>query len=209
MSRAGHEDLERRTRPDWCLFLDRDGVINRRVVDGYVTSWDRFEFLPGALEALSRLADWAPSIVVVTNQQGVGKGLMTQAAVDDVHRRMGCAVRTAGGRIDAVLTCPHLAATCCACRKPRTGLAESWLEGQPTVDRTRSVMVGDSASDLAMGRALTSGQGSNVWISNSDSSSMSPDLYDVRCSSLQELARSLSERLTDGEVTCASAPAHR
>lgn len=66
--RAGHQ---------WCLFLDRDGVINRQVVGDYVRNWRQFEWLPGAARALKKLRAWAPYIVVVTNQQGVGAGLMS------------------------------------------------------------------------------------------------------------------------------------
>ncbi|WP_367267558.1 hypothetical protein [Microbacterium sp.] len=76
---------------------------------GYVQTWDEFEFIPGALEALRTLATWAPRIVIVTNQQGVGKGFMSEADLGSIHDRMVKAVTSAGGRIDAVQTCPHLA----------------------------------------------------------------------------------------------------
>lgn len=200
---------ERSKGQDWCLFLDRDGVINRRIVGSYVTRWGDFEFLPGALEALARLAEIAPWLVVVTNQQGVGKGVMSTEALEDVHHRMLVDIRAAGGRVDAVLACPHPAASHCRCRKPRTGLAESWLAGRPAVDRARSVVVGDSASDLEMGRTLTSGRGTNVWISGSGAPTVPADLYDVRCSSLHELAQSWARWLPAEEVACASGLVHR
>lgn len=138
----------------WPLFLDRDGVINRRIVDDYVRNPDQFEFLPGALGALSILADWAPRIVVITNQQGVGRGLMTHASVDEVHGHMMDQISASGGRIDEVLVCPHLVAKRCPCRKPAPGLASDWLAGHPDVDPRLSIMVGDAASDIAMGTAL-------------------------------------------------------
>ena len=61
----------------WTLFLDRDGVINRRIVDDYVKSWDQFKFLPGVPDAIKRLAGVFGRIIVVSNQQGIGIGLMT------------------------------------------------------------------------------------------------------------------------------------
>lgn len=148
-------DLVRRRRGSaWCLFVDRDGVINQRVDGDYVRSWAQLDFVPGALDALAVLTGWAPATVVVTNQQGVGKGLMSDADLDDVHARMLDAIAGAGGTVDAVLVCPHLDAIGCACRKPRAGLALGWLADHPAYDGGASVMVGDSASDLGMAREL-------------------------------------------------------
>lgn len=143
-----------RTEAVWCLFLDRDGVINTRIMDGYVRTWSEFAFEPGALEALSKLADWAPRIVVVTNQQGVGKGTMSAADLDDIHGRMCREIEAAGGRIDEVRACPHLAAADCDCRKPSPGMALSYLSTHPEVDGRLSIVVGDTESDMEMGRRL-------------------------------------------------------
>ncbi|MGN6128665.1 MAG: D-glycero-alpha-D-manno-heptose-1,7-bisphosphate 7-phosphatase [Humibacter sp.] len=138
----------------WCLFLDRDGVINTRMMDDYVRSWADFHFEPGALQALVSLARWAPRIVIVTNQQGVGKGLMSLAELDEIHSHMRRAIIEAGGRIDAVQFCPHLATDDCACRKPRPGMATDYLDTHPEVDGSASVLVGDTPSDIAMARRL-------------------------------------------------------
>jgi D-glycero-D-manno-heptose 1,7-bisphosphate phosphatase len=158
------------TRPDtdWCLFLDRDGVLNRQVVGDYVRSWAQFEWLPGALSALVRLSDWAPHVVVVTNQQGVGKGLMDESDLEDIHVRMRQQVVGAGGRLDAVLACPHRERDRCRCRKPRAGLGTAWLQDRPWIDPEKCVVVGDSWRDIAMGRVLTSGRGRCVWIGPRD-----------------------------------------
>jgi D-glycero-D-manno-heptose 1,7-bisphosphate phosphatase len=138
----------------WCLFLDRDGVINTRITDGYVRSWTEFHFEPGALAALRTLARWAPRIVIVTNQQGIGKGLMSLTELEDIHGRMRRAITEGGGRIDAVQFCPHLATDDCDCRKPRPGMATQYLAAHPEVDGSASVLVGDTASDIEMGRRL-------------------------------------------------------
>ncbi|KSU54050.1 D-glycero-D-manno-heptose 1,7-bisphosphate phosphatase [Microbacterium enclense] len=151
----------------WTLFLDRDGVINTRIMGGYVRTWDEFHFEPGVLDALRMLARWAPRIVVVTNQQGVGKGLMSEADLNAVHTRMREEVSAAGGRIDAIQFCPHLDAQGCECRKPSPGMATSYLAANPDLDGTLSVMIGDTDSDVEMGRRLArrTGGGATVRVS--------------------------------------------
>ena len=72
----------------WSLFLDRDGVINTRLVDDYVKCWEDFEFLPGVLEAIKCFNKLFSTIVVVTNQQGIGKGLMKVETLNNIHKKM-------------------------------------------------------------------------------------------------------------------------
>lgn len=139
---------------EWCLFLDRDGVLNRRVVGDYVRSWSDFELLPGVEAALRTLTRWAPHTVVITNQQGVGKGLMSPEQLESIHARFLERVAAADARIESVLSCMHREDEACACRKPRPGLALTWLREHPSVAAARSVMVGDAASDVAMAHNL-------------------------------------------------------
>src|SRR5512133_205792 len=87
----------------WTLFLDRDGVINRRIVDGYVTRWDAFEFLPGVLDALKILAKRFGRIVVVSNQQERDKRPISEADLGLIHNRLVRQVEGARARIDLVL----------------------------------------------------------------------------------------------------------
>lgn len=136
------------------LFLDRDGVINRREVGKYTHEPTEFIFLEGVLDALAILAQKFEFIFVVTNQQGIGKGLMTEAQLTAVHQKMLTEVAQAGGRIDAVYHCPHLETLQCECRKPRTGMALQAQRDFPKVDFNRSIMVGDFLSDIQMGSAL-------------------------------------------------------
>ena len=128
------------------IFLDRDGVINRDRPD-YVKSWAEFEFLPGVLEALRQLAATPYAIVVVTNQSAIGKGLVSQAAVDGIHNQMLAAVDEAGGRIDALYYCPHHPQAGCDCRKPRPGLLMQ-AAGDLGLDLSQSWLIGDSLRDL-------------------------------------------------------------
>jgi histidinol-phosphate phosphatase family protein len=146
--------VEERAGRQWCLFLDRDGVINRRIDCDYVRNWRQFEWLPGALEALTILNRWAPYIVVVTNQQGIGKGLMTDHDVELIHRRMQDEAADSGREFDGIQLCPHLASADCECRKPRPGLVLDWLHRNPSCDPRLCVVVGDSLSDLQLGRLV-------------------------------------------------------
>jgi histidinol-phosphate phosphatase family protein len=139
--RAGHE---------WCLFLDRDGVLNRQVVGDYVRSWRDFEWLPGAPRALKKLREWTPHLVIVTNQQGVGKGLMSSDDLAAIHEDLQAELAADGVPIDAFQVCPHLESAACACRKPRPGLVLDWLEQHPGVAPALSIMVGDSQSDVEL-----------------------------------------------------------
>lgn len=138
----------------WTLFLDRDGVINRRLPGDYVKRLDEFVFLDGVLPALAVFHRRFGRIIVVTNQQGIGKGLMTEAQVAAVHRYMLRAIRDSGGRIDAVYHCPALESAGDPCRKPRTGMALQAKADFPAIDFSRSLMVGDSLSDMEFGSAL-------------------------------------------------------
>ena len=136
---------------DWTLFLDRDGVINRRIVDGYVMQWSDFEFLDGALEALASLSEFFGRIVVVTNQQCVGKGLATEEEIGAINQRMCQVVKCHGGRIDAVLICPQLATDPDNYRKPNPRMAFMAKEMMPEIDFSKSIMVGDGEIDVLFG----------------------------------------------------------
>lgn len=139
---------------NWTLFLDRDGVINRRLVDEYVRSWSEFEFEEDVPNAIARLSAVFGRIFVVTNQQGIAKGLMTEKDLQIVHSQMIIEIEKAGGQIDAVYFCPHWAKDNCDCRKPRTGMALQAKQDFPEIDFTQSLMVGDSPSDIEMGAKL-------------------------------------------------------
>jgi D-glycero-D-manno-heptose 1,7-bisphosphate phosphatase len=128
------------------VFVDRDGVINRKAPDGeYVTSWARFAFLPGALEGLARLAASPLPVIVVTNQRGIARGRMSEQDLAEIHARMTREVRAAGGRIDAIYHCPHEGD--CRCRKPGVGMFEQAAE-RFGLDLTCTAVIGDQPSDM-------------------------------------------------------------
>lgn len=103
------------------FLLDRDGVINYERSD-YVKSWAEFAFLPGVLSALQQLATVGAPILIISNQSAIGRGLVSQAAVDALHHQMRQMVIAAGGRIDGFFLCPHHPEANCDCRKPKPGL---------------------------------------------------------------------------------------
>ena len=136
------------------LFLDRDGVINRRIPGSYVKDCSAFEFLEGSLEAVIGFRDLFTRIVVVTNQQGIGKGIMTTEDLNEVHDHMLKAINSAGGHIDKVYHCPKLASLNPRCRKPNPGMGEKAQADFPEIQFKESVMVGDSLSDMEFGIRL-------------------------------------------------------
>jgi D-glycero-D-manno-heptose 1,7-bisphosphate phosphatase len=132
--------------PRKAVFLDRDGVINRDRLD-YVKTWQEFDFLPGALEALRLLASRPDPVIVVSNQSCIGRGLVARERVEEIHRLMRAAVEREGGRIDAVYYCPHRPEEDCPCRKPRPGLLLQ-AAADLSLDLRGSVMIGDDLKDL-------------------------------------------------------------
>lgn len=140
--------------PKKTLFLDRDGVINRRIVGDYVTTVSSFEFLDGAEAALSGLARKFDYILVVTNQQGIAKGRMTEADLEAVHAYMRHCVEQKGGRLDGIYYCPEHERDNPCCRKPRSGMARQAQADFPDLDFGHALMVGDSVSDLEFGQRL-------------------------------------------------------
>lgn len=145
-------DWSKLIQPDWTLFLDRDGVINERIIDGYVTRWKDFVFLPGVLEAMAVFAQRFRHVVIVSNQQGVGKGLMTQRQLSAIHTRMKKEIIAAGGRIDLIVVCTQLASDPDNHRKPKPYMAYQAQKKLPEIDFSKSIMVGDGDLDMAFGR---------------------------------------------------------
>ncbi|HEY4112112.1 HAD-IIIA family hydrolase [Puia sp.] len=135
----------------WTLFLDRDGVINVEKEDSYIFHYGEFVFYEGVTEALRHCAAVFGHIVVVTNQRGVGKGMMTAADLRDIHEKMTAAIELAGGRISRIYYADSLD-NAHPLRKPQPGMALAAQQDLPGIDLTRSVMVGNNLSDMEFGR---------------------------------------------------------
>ena len=136
------------------LFLDRDGVINKKLEGRYVRFFEEFSFMPGAITAISKLSQVFQYIIIITNQQGIGKGLMTEIELDLLHKQMIHELKKKGGKIDAIYYCVDLASKKCNCRKPGTTMFENALKDFPKIDIMKSYMIGDSDSDIQAGNAM-------------------------------------------------------
>jgi D-glycero-D-manno-heptose 1,7-bisphosphate phosphatase len=144
-------------------FLDRDGVINRKAPDGqYVTRWEDFQLLPGVPEAVAKLNQARYFVVVVTNQRCVGKGLLTEADLESLHRRMTERLASSGARIDAIYCCPHELEPACSCRKPAPGMLLDAARSHG-LDLTSSWMIGDSVADIQAGKSAGC-KTARVWL---------------------------------------------
>lgn len=136
------------------VFLDRDGVINRKRLEGdYVKCWTEFEFLPKAKDALRLLTEAGWRLIVVTNQRGIARGLMTESDLREIHQRMQAELTAVGASIAAIYYCPHEEGQC-DCRKPRPGMLLQAKQDYPDIDFVRSVVIGDSLTDLEAGARL-------------------------------------------------------
>ena len=135
------------------LFIDRDGVINKKLEGRYVRNWDEFTFIPNALEAINRLSKIFNLIIIVTNQQGIAKGIMTADDLIILHKKMIQEIEKAGGMINKVYFCPHFEKDNCNCRKPKTGMIENAIKDFPYINRINSYLVGDSVSDIEAGKS--------------------------------------------------------
>ena len=133
-------------------FLDRDGVLNRRLPDAYVTCCEELEILPHVAEAAQRLRAAGYALVVVTNQRGIARGLMSEADLGLVHAALREHLRAAGAPLEGIYHCPHDRDAGCPCRKPAPGLLLR-AAAELNLDLTGSLLIGDSASDIAAARA--------------------------------------------------------
>ena len=145
--------MEKFLAPKKVIFLDRDGVINKQMpVHNYVAKWSEFEFLPGAVEALRLLRQDRYQIFIITNQRGIGRGMMTEDDLNIIHRRMLKELSDQGVAIAGIYHCPHTDADNCDCRKPKPGLLFKAAR-EHYLDLTKTVFVGDSESDIQTGEA--------------------------------------------------------
>jgi D-glycero-D-manno-heptose 1,7-bisphosphate phosphatase len=131
--------------------VDRDGTINAEV--DHLGDPDALALIPGSARALRRLKALGLGVVVVTNQAQIGRGLLTEERLGEIHHRLVAMLAREGAEVDAIMHCPHTPQGGCDCRKPGTGMAR---EAAATFgfDPTTSFVVGDHAGDVAMGRAI-------------------------------------------------------
>lgn len=134
--------------PRPAVFFDRDGVVNVSPGAGYVLNWEQFRFSPGIVAALALCRDRGYATVLVTSQQGVGKGLMSQEDLENIHDNMQEALMPHDAAFDAIMACTHLSGTC-ECRKPSPQMIYHARDGL-NLDLARSWLVGDHDRDIQM-----------------------------------------------------------
>lgn len=166
----------------WSLFLDRDGIINERIAGGYVKNSEQFVILPGVVEAMHIFRKIFCRIFLVTNQQGIGKSLMTENDLEKVHSYMNECLNFP---FDRVYFCPELSSANSKFRKPEIGMALQAKKDFPEVDFSRAVMIGDAVSDMKFGE--NAGM-KTVFIPGAADSYFGADL---KCDSLLEFAKML------------------
>lgn len=129
------------------LFIDRDGVINVLRPHDYVKNWSEFKFRPEFIESAKELASLFKRIIVITNQRGIGRGIMTEDDLLSIHKNMCKEISAHGGRIDAIYFCPAVDDSD-PDRKPNIGMLKRALRDFPDINLKRSIMIGDSDSDM-------------------------------------------------------------
>ncbi|HVG42603.1 MAG TPA: HAD-IIIA family hydrolase, partial [Chitinophagaceae bacterium] len=136
----------------WTLFLDRDGVINEESVGNYILHWNDFIFSKGVLEAWKILSAKFGTIIIVSNQRGVGKMKMTEDDLSHIHIEMQKEVEGVGGHIDKIYYCTDVDDKHFN-RKPNPGMALQAVKDNPQIDLSKAIMVGNKPSDMRFGKA--------------------------------------------------------
>jgi D-glycero-D-manno-heptose 1,7-bisphosphate phosphatase len=149
---------------DNVVFLDRDGVINRDS-EAYIKNWDEFHFLPGSLSAIAELNRAGMPVILITNQSGIGRGLISLEILLDIHEQMKQAILSREGDILDIFFCPHIPDDNCTCRKPRPGMVEDARE-KHRINMSTSSFIGDSARDIQCARAGDCGRSILVLTGN-------------------------------------------
>jgi D-glycero-D-manno-heptose 1,7-bisphosphate phosphatase len=138
------------TRPaeGWTIFLDRDGTVIHDT--GYPNDPQQVHLLPGAGEALARLQQQGFHLILVSNQSGVNRGIITEVQALEVHRQVLASLTHYGVRIDAAYYCTHVPEEGCSCRKPAPGMLLG-AAAELGLDLSRAFMIGDKPSDIEAG----------------------------------------------------------
>jgi D-glycero-D-manno-heptose 1,7-bisphosphate phosphatase len=141
------------------IFIDRDGVINKKMPEGrYVEQWSEFCFLSGVFEAFRILSGEAFLTIVVTNQRCIGRGIITEERLSQMHKQMTREIKEQGGNIDAIYFCPHDISDDCSCRKPKPGMLllakEDFKNKGIEIDVKNSYIIGDDEKDILAGKLV-------------------------------------------------------
>lgn len=136
---------------DWTLFIDRDGVVNDEKHQDYIHTWDEFKFFEGVKEAFKIFNEKFRLIIMVTNQRGIAKGVTKLEDLELIHKNMLSEIEAEGGRIDKIYFCPEMESPN---RKPNPGMGFQAIKDFPEIDLSKSIMIGNTLSDMNFGRNL-------------------------------------------------------
>jgi D-glycero-D-manno-heptose 1,7-bisphosphate phosphatase len=137
------------------VFLDRDGVVNKKLPEGgYVTSTEMMELLSGAGKSIARLNEKGIRVLLVTNQRAIALGLLTEGHLQEIHNFLSAELHRDGAHLDGIYHCPHDIDDDCGCRKPSVGLFEQAQDDFPEISSSNCVVIGDSLSDIQAGATL-------------------------------------------------------
>ena len=143
------------------LFLDRDGVINKKIINGYVFDWEKFNFIGGVKSGINVLSKKFKNIIIITNQQCIGKGLVSYKQVCELHKKM---LNELNLSIDTpIFICPHTIKDDCKCRKPKIGLFKNAIRNDNSISFEHSIILGDSYTDILPAKSLGI---TSVYLSN-------------------------------------------
>lgn len=143
----------------WTLFIDRDGVVNEEKYQDYIHRWEEFHFFPGAKEAFKIFDSIFETIIMVTNQRGIAKGLTQIDDLEIIHQNMLREIQGVGGRIDRIYFCGEMESPN---RKPNPGMGIQAMKDFPDIVLNKSIMIGNTLSDMHFGRNL--GIAFNIYI---------------------------------------------
>jgi histidinol-phosphate phosphatase family protein len=159
--------------PSWTLFIDRDGVINHEKHLDYIHTWDEFKFYDGVKEAMEIFSKKFAYIIMITNQRGIAKGLTKLEDLQLIHKNMLQEIEDAGGRIDKIYFCSDMESPN---RKPNPGMGLQAIKDFPEIDLSKSIMIGNTLSDMKFGRNL--GVAVNIFLPTT-LENISPNYKDI------------------------------
>ena len=180
------------------IFLDRDGVINRKAPEGeYVTDLSEFQLLPGALDAISRMFRCGYQVFIVTNQRGIATGKILPERLEEIHSTLSASLGKVGVPVSKIYVCPHDRTDNCECRKPRSGML-LLAAREFDLDLPASWMIGDSESDIIAGRNA----GCRTVLIASQAPGWSSDVVpDLTCPNLEAAAGHVCGSIGDPKLT--------
>ncbi len=172
------------------VLVDRDGVINKKAPTAdYVKKWSEFRFMPKTLDALHLLTENGFRIIVITNQPGIARGMISKEDLEEIHRNMVNEIKKNGGRIDAIYNCMHGWDDGCECRKPRPGLLFR-ASADFKFDLTKTFFIGDDGRDLLAGKAAGC---KNILITNEATDNTDNVAPHIKCRNIYEAAKIVIE----------------